>query len=67
MIMTAALTLAGCASGPERFPLGTGIASYDALRSANADCNIRGGQVELRRGGDGAQLADYACVIPGAK
>ena len=65
MTLTAA-ALAACSTTTTE-PLGTGIASYDNLRSANAACAARGGQVMPRQGGDPAQLADYSCVIPGAK
>ena len=58
--------LGACASGSSE-PLGNGIASYDALRQANNACIARGGQIKPRQGGDPAQLADYSCIVPGAK
>ena len=65
MILGAA-ALCGCSTTVTE-PLGSGIASYDALRTANTNCIARGGKVQPRRDGDPAQLADYSCVIPGAK
>jgi hypothetical protein len=65
MILSACV-LSACASGVTE-PLGSGIASYDQLRTANAACVARGGEVKPRSGGDPAQLSDYSCVIPGAK
>jgi hypothetical protein len=58
--------LAACSTASTE-PLGTGIASYDNLRSANTACAARGGLVKPRPDGDPAQLSDYSCVIPGAK
>jgi hypothetical protein len=67
MILSISLAaLGGCASGSSE-TLGSGIASYDALRQANTACIARGGQIKPRQGGDPAQLSDYSCVIPGAK
>jgi hypothetical protein len=65
-MLVAAAALTGCSSTLTE-PLGTGIASYDNLRTANAACVARGGQVKPRADGDPAQLADYSCVIPGSK
>ena len=65
-IILSAAALSACSS-TIREPLGTGIASYDELRNANNACVARGGTVLPRQGGDPAQLADYSCVIPGAK
>jgi hypothetical protein len=67
MVMTLAVAaVAGCSTGSSE-SLGTGIASYDALRSANAACIARGGTVQPRKDGTPGELADYSCVIPGAK
>ncbi|HSV02112.1 MAG TPA: hypothetical protein VLI41_02810 [Phenylobacterium sp.] len=57
----AALALAGlvaaCASpAPEG-----GIANYDALRQAHADCTAKGGTLVLESGGDPEYIGDYAC------
>jgi hypothetical protein len=60
------ITLAGCSTGSSE-PLGSGIASYDALRKANEACAARGGTVQARKDGTPGQLADYSCVIPGSK
>ena len=64
ILLAPAAALAACASGPETQGLGHGVASYDALRAASAECEARGGHVEPRGGTDGRDLADYACVIP---
>ena len=66
LLVLATTTLAGCSTGVSE-PLGSGIASYDALRDANVACITRGGTVRPRQEGDPAQLSDYSCVIPGAK
>ena len=61
-----AIAIAGCSTGSSE-SLGTGIASYDALRKANEACVARGGTVQPRKDGVPGELADYSCVIPGAK
>ena len=67
MVMTlVAAAVAGCSTGSSE-SLGSGIASYDALRQANAACIARGGSVQPRKDGTPGELADYSCVIPGAK
>ena len=66
VVMTFAAAVAGCSTGSSE-SLGTGIASYDALRQANAACIARGGTVQPRKDGIPGELADYSCVIPGAK
>jgi hypothetical protein len=66
VMIFAAAALAGCSTGSSE-SLGSGIASYDALRQANAACVARGGSVQPRKDGIPGELADYSCVIPGAK
>ena len=61
-----AIAIAGCSTGSSE-SLGTGIASYDALRKANEACVARGGTVQPRKDGVPGELADYSCVIPGSK
>ena len=58
--------LCACGTGSSE-QLGTGIASYDALRTSQAQCQARGGSIKLQTNGDPAELSDYSCVIPGAK
>ena len=65
-MILASSVLAGCSTGSSE-SLGTGIASYDALRQANEACIARGGTVRPRKDGVPGELADYSCVIPGAK
>ena len=67
MVMTLTAAVLGACSTGSSESLGSGIASYDALRQANAACIARGGQVQPRRDGVPGELADYSCVIPGAK
>ncbi|HVI30506.1 hypothetical protein [Phenylobacterium sp.] len=52
-----ALGVAACATA---MPTG-GIATYDDLRRAQADCAAKGGKLMLKRGGDSQYLEDYAC------
>jgi hypothetical protein len=65
-MIVAAAAIAGCSTGSSE-SLGSGIASYDALRQANTACIARGGTVQPRKDGTPGELADYSCVIPGAK
>jgi len=58
--------LSACGTGSSE-QLGTGIASYDALRTSQAQCATRGGAIKLQQNGDPAELSDYSCVIPGSK
>ena len=52
-----ALALGACASAS---PEG-GIANYDTLARAQADCAAKGGEFALKNGGDPQVLIDYAC------
>jgi hypothetical protein len=64
LIVAAALaTLAACASnGPEGNAwYQQGDADYDALKQASEACKAKGGDYELKPGGDPTHLGDYAC------
>ena len=50
------LGLAACASEREG-----GIANYDALAKARADCAARGEELSLAPGGDPQVLGDFVC------
>ena len=52
-----ALGVSACATA---MPAG-GIATYDDLRRAQADCAAKGGKLMMKRGGDSQYLEDYAC------
>ena len=67
MVMAVVAGALGACSTGSSDSLGSGIASYDALRQANAACIARGGTVQPRKDGIPGELADYSCVIPGAK
>jgi hypothetical protein len=58
-IVAGALLLGGCA-GVEGGPEG-GVANYDALRKATADCASKGGRLVLQKNGDPEYIGDYAC------
>lgn len=38
-----------------------GVADYDALKKASADCAAKGGQLVLQPNGDAENIQDYAC------
>jgi hypothetical protein len=54
----ALLTIGGCAAagGPV-----DGVASYDALAKARADCLAKGQELTLVNGGDPQVLGDFTC------
>ena len=55
--MILALGLCACAdAGPDG-----GVASYDALKSAQQACAARGGQLVLKDQGDARDIEAYAC------
>ena len=56
--ISALMLCAACASGVT--PAG-GVASYDALRTARAECLAKGGDLALVRAGDPQALSDYVC------
>jgi hypothetical protein len=53
-----ALALSACAGAAS--PDG-GVATYDALKSAQTNCAAKGGSLRLRSGGDPEYIGDYAC------
>jgi hypothetical protein len=59
----ALLTLGACAEGQGSYSPPAGDASYDALKSASEQCKARGGQFQLKNGGDNRDLSDYECKI----
>ena len=63
LIIAAVGTLGACASnGPEGNPwYQSGDANYDALKAAADACKAKGGDFELKTGGDPTHLGDYAC------
>jgi ABC-type glycerol-3-phosphate transport system substrate-binding protein len=63
LIAAACATLAACASnGPEGNAwYQQGDANYDALKAAADACKAKGGDFELKTGGDPTHLGDYAC------
>jgi hypothetical protein len=56
VILIAALAAACASPSPEG-----GIANYDALKQAHADCAAKGGTLVLKKDGDPEDLQDYAC------
>jgi hypothetical protein len=50
-------TLAACAGVTNE----GGIANYDALRKATADCEAKGGELKLQNGGDPEVISDFSC------
>jgi hypothetical protein len=59
------LVLGACASGPEGNPwYSQGDANYDALKAANDACKEKGGDFQLKPGGEPTHLGDYACLHP---
>jgi len=63
VIAAAFAVLAGCASnGPEGNTwYQQGDANYDALKAAADACKTKGGDFQLKTGGDPTHLGDYAC------
>ena len=63
LIIAAVGTLGACASnGPEGNAwYSQGDASYDALKAAADACKAKGGDFELKTGGEPTHLGDYAC------
>ena len=73
--MTARLAVAGialalCACGSMSqgsYALGQGDANYDAVKAATQACQAQGGQIHLKSGYDGRELASYECKIGKAR
>ena len=57
VMLIMALGLGACASAS---PAG-GVANYDALKKAHADCVAKGGTLVLQENGDPEYIGDYAC------
>jgi hypothetical protein len=56
-------SLAACKSdGPEGNPwYSVGDANYDSVKAAADACKAKGGDFQLKDGGDPTHLGDYAC------
>jgi hypothetical protein len=56
-------SLAACKSdGPEGNPwYSMGDANYDSVKAAADACKAKGGDFQLKDGGDPTHLGDYAC------
>ena len=70
LVAPAALALALCACGSTSqgsYGLGPGDANYDAIKSATQTCQAQGGQIRLKNGYDGRELASYQCKIGKAR
>ena len=63
VIAVALAALAGCTSSePEGNPwYSQGDANYDSVKAAADACKARGGDFQLKAGGDPTHLGDYAC------
>ena len=63
VIAAAFAALAACASnGPEGNPwYSQGDVTYDTVKAAADACKAKGGNFELKTGGDPTHLGDYAC------
>ena len=56
------MALAACAEGPEGSAwYEHGNADYDSLKAAADACKQKGGDFQLRPGGEPTHLGDYAC------
>lgn len=54
---TLGATLGACAASQRD----GGLATYDALRAAQADCAAKGGTLKLKSGGNSRYVEDFAC------
>ena len=63
IIAAAFAALAACASdGPEGNPWNSqGDVTYDTVKAAADACKAKGGDFQLKPGGDPTHLGDYAC------
>jgi hypothetical protein len=59
LALIAALALSGCIS--EVTQRDGGVATYDAIRAAQKDCESKGKVYRLKRNGNAQYLEDYAC------
>jgi len=63
VILSALVGLAACSSdSAEGNPwYSQGDVTYDSVRSAADACKVKGGDFQLKPGGDPTHLGDYAC------
>ncbi len=63
VIAAAFAALAACASnGPEGNPwYSQGDVTYDTVKAAADACKAKGGEFQLKQGGEPTHLGDYAC------
>jgi len=66
-LIAMAMVLFGCGGLDSSYGLDRGVASYDALKSATATCEAKGGALRLRKTYEGQDLSDYDCVIGKAR
>ena len=64
-----AMAVSGCGGlADSSYGFEPGDANYDALRTATAACQAKGGEIRLNGGGvDGRNLSDYQCAIGKAR
>ena len=60
LLIAAALSLSGCASGVSAGNNG-GLATYDDLKTASQACAAKSGKLVLKHNGDANYLPDYGC------
>jgi hypothetical protein len=62
IIAMALVALSACASDPEGNPwYSQGDVTYDSVKAAADACKAKGGDFQLKQGGDPTHLGDYAC------
>lgn len=61
MAVTLLLSLTACASDAGGPSVDGGVASYDAIKNAQAACAAKGGELVLDRSNSGQSITDYAC------
>jgi hypothetical protein len=63
LVLGALALLAACSSGPEgKAWYEEGDANYDAVKAAHDACVAKGGDYQVRQGGDPTHLGDYQCI-----
>ena len=66
LVLTALVTLVACTGGAEgRAWYEQGDANYDSLKAAHDACLAKGGDYQLKAGGDPTHLGDYECQAKG--
>ena len=55
--------LLGCGGLDSSYGFDRGIANYDALKTASATCEAKGGVIRVRKGYEGRDLSDYQCAV----